>query len=57
MNNHGFSILRAKDVINGKADINSHDKCVIAIDGTELSRGGGGCRCMTMPVRRAAVDW
>ncbi len=57
MNNHGFSILRAKDVINGKADINAHDKCVIAIDGTELSRGGGGCRCMTMPVRRAAVDW
>ncbi|MBW6491375.1 MAG: arginine deiminase [Lentimicrobium sp.] len=57
MNNHGFSILRAKDVINGKADINNHSKCVITIDGTELSRGGGGCRCMTMPIRRATLEW
>ena len=25
---------------------------VVTIDSSELSRGGGGCRCMTMPVRR-----
>lgn len=57
LNHHGFEILKAKDVIKGKVNIEDYQKYVIAIDGTELSRGGGGCRCMTMPVRRSAVVW
>lgn len=57
MNKHGFEILRAKDVINNIVDINSYSKCVVTIDGSELPRGGGGARCMTMPVRRQSVNW
>lgn len=57
LNLHGYEILKAKDVTKGKINIEDYQKYVIAIDGTELSRGGGGCRCMTMPVHRSAVAW
>jgi len=57
MNNHGYAVIKANDVVNNKVDIKSYSKYVVTIDGSELSRGGGGCRCMTMPVRRKAVDW
>jgi len=57
MHRNGFEILKAKDVANGKADIDAYKRCVVAVEGAELSRGGGGCRCMTMPVNRGPVGW
>ncbi len=57
MNKYGFEIIRAKDVMADKVDLNSYSKYVVTIDGSELPRGGGGARCMTMPVRRKAVKW
>ena len=57
MNRHGYAVIKASDVVNNKVDINSYNKYVVTIDGSELSRGGGGCRCMTMPVKRKAVEW
>jgi len=57
MNKFGFEILDATDVISGKVDVHSYEKFVITIKGSELSRGGGGARCMTMPVARKKVDW
>ncbi len=57
LNNDGFEVLKAVDVISGKADINNYKKCVVTIDGSELARGGGGARCMTMPVVRESVKW
>jgi arginine deiminase len=52
-----FEIIPAWDVVNGKRDLSKVGKCVVTIDGSELPRGGGGARCMTMPLRRSAVNW
>jgi arginine deiminase len=49
---YGFAILAARDVIAGKCDPDDHDRCVVVIGGSELARGGGGCRCMTLPIAR-----
>jgi arginine deiminase len=57
MNKNGFEILKAKDIVAGKVDMNSYKKFVVALDGSELPRGGGGARCMTMPFRRKPVRW
>jgi len=51
----GFAIIDATDVAEKKVDLKNYNRCVITIDGSELSRGGGGCRCMTMPIRRKPV--
>ncbi|WP_423129288.1 arginine deiminase family protein [Gaoshiqia sp. Z1-71] len=53
----GFEVIRARDVLDQTAVIPDKKKCVITIAGSELARGGGGARCMTMPFRRKAVDW
>ena len=52
LSKNGYEILRAKDVIQGKSDPGAYGKYVIGLDGSELPRGGGGARCMTLPVCR-----
>ena len=52
----GFAVIPASDVTEGKVDLDEQGRCVVTIDGSELARGGGGCRCMTMPLGRAALD-
>ncbi len=57
MNRHGFEIVKATDVVSGKVHLDDYKKVVVTIKGNELSRGGGGARCMTMPVAREGVEW
>ena len=57
LNNAGFNIITAADVVNNRANLDNIKRCIVAFEGNELSRGGGGARCMTMPVQRMAVEW
>lgn len=52
----GFEIVNSDDLISNKVDIKKLEKVVVTIPGSELSRGGGGARCMTMPINRKALD-
>jgi arginine deiminase len=51
----GFAVLRADEVVAGRADPATHARCVVTIDGSELARGGGGGRCLTLPIAREAL--
>lgn len=56
LSQNGFSVIQAKDLLSGQCEI-PDGKCVVTIPGSELARGGGGARCMTMPIRRKKVNW
>lgn len=53
---HGFRIVQADDVAAGTVDPLAPGRCAVMMSGAESSRGGGGCRCMTLPVSREPVD-
>ncbi|QZT36514.1 arginine deiminase [Halosquirtibacter xylanolyticus] len=57
MNKHGFEVIPALDFIVGKRDVNDYEKAVVTIEGSELARGGGGARCMSMPIQREKFTW
>jgi arginine deiminase len=57
LNKNGFEIFAAQDLIDQKINPRNYQKYVAAINGAELARGGGGARCMSMPIKRKTVSW
>lgn len=55
LNKNGFQVIPVKEVLSGACEI-PEGKCVITIPGSELARGGGGARCMSMPIRRKSLE-
>ncbi|GAB4181072.1 MAG: arginine deiminase family protein [Wenzhouxiangellaceae bacterium] len=53
----GFEVVEADQIISGDHALQPDQPTLVVMDGAELSRGGGGCRCMTMPLSRQPVDW
>ena len=56
---NGFEIVSASDFMSGRRDdlVSDPSKlCAVALNGSELPRGGGGARCMTMPLSRQKIN-
>jgi arginine deiminase len=54
---NGFGIVTADQVISEEVSLQPDQPTLVTMHGSELARGGGGCRCMTMPLNRNPVDW
>ena len=52
----GFAVKSARDFAGGGQDPFGYGRLVVGFEGAELARGGGGARCMTLPVERAPLD-
>jgi arginine deiminase len=55
LDTRGFNIVRFSELYGGGVDLSAQGRCAVSIEGAELSRGGGGCRCMTLPVIRESL--
>jgi arginine deiminase len=48
----GYRIVDGMEFLTGETDIDDDDRAIITFEGSELVRGGGGARCMSMPLLR-----
>ena len=57
LSSSGFEIVTADRLISEDLSLEPGRPTLVTMHGSELSRGGGGCRCMTMPLNRNPVNW
>jgi arginine deiminase len=48
----GFRVIPAVEFLTGDSRAREGDRVAITFEGGELVRGGGGPRCMTLPISR-----
>jgi arginine deiminase len=48
----GFRTIDGTDFLTGEVEIEEGERVALTFEGAELVRGGGGSRCMTLPVVR-----
>jgi arginine deiminase len=51
----GYRVVDGLEFLTGETHIEDDEKAIITFEGAELVRGGGGARCMTMPIRREDI--
>ncbi|MBX6365454.1 MAG: hypothetical protein IRZ00_16410 [Gemmatimonadetes bacterium] len=51
----GYRIIDGVAFLTGDEEIDEGEKVAITFEGSELVRGGGGARCMTMPILREDI--
>jgi arginine deiminase len=51
----GFRVLPGSEVLASGEPLDETRRTVVTIEGSELVRGGGGARCMSLPLRREDV--
>ena len=53
LKNAGYTTITSEEYINDYKEFNeSNEKFIITLKGSELSRGRGGPRCLTLPIFR-----